>query len=457
MQISEELEELLKKAVEKFREMDEVRIVSHYDADGISAAAIVLAASLREGKKVHLSIVKQIRPELIDKLNSEGYENLLFADLGSGHLSSVNELDMENIIILDHHNVSGEMQNGAQVNPHLVGMGEDDVSGAGVAYLFARELSEDNKDLSSLAVVGAIGDIQEENWRMGGINEKILEEAEDVGGLQKGEGLRLFGRLSRPVHKALEYTTKPYIPGVSESESGAVQFLSSLDIDLKKEDGSWKKLSDFDREEKKELASAIIKKRVKNGIEGAEEIFGNVYTLSRFDGKFKDARELSTALNACGRMSEGSVGILTCLDDEKAFKEMEDIVRGYKRTLGKLINTVRGNEDMMDRRSTFNILDGKGDIPENFIGTVCSVLQSDISEGEILLGIAESENNRVKISIRVPDDMEVKVGEIITEISEEMEIEGGGHDKAGGAYVKEEEENEFLNIFEERVEEAHKE
>lgn len=454
MKIPEELEKLLKDAASQFKEMEKVRIVSHYDADGISSAAIALAAALREGKKVHHTIVKQIRPDVIERLNEGGDDNILFTDLGSGHLPSVNELEAENIIVLDHHHISGELGKGIHVNPHLAGLEEDTLSGAGVTYLFARELDKENTDLSALAVVGAIGDIQEENWRMKGINEQIMEEAEKLGVLEKDEGLRLFGRLSRPVHKALQYTTKPYIPGVSESESGAVQFLSSLDIDLKNGDGSWKKLVDLDENEKKELASAMIKKRVRNGVDEPEEVFGNTYTLSCFDGKFRDARELSTTFNACGRMEQGCVGVMACLGDEGAMTEMEGIVKGYKRTLGKLIRTVRNKDDMVKKRNGFNIMDGRGKIPENFIGTICSILQSDVSEDRVLVGLAESENDRVKISIRVPDDVEFNVGEIVDQISEEMEIDGGGHDKAGGGYVLEDDADDFLVLLEEEIQSA---
>ncbi len=451
MEIPEELKVLLEKAVNSFRNMDKVRIVSHYDADGISSAAIALAASVRQGKKVHHTVVKQIRPEVIDMLNEEGDENLLFTDLGSGHLSSINMLNADNIIVLDHHHVSGELENGFHVNPHLVGLEEDTLSGAGVTYLFARELDERNKDLSALAVVGAIGDIQEENWKMNGINKMIVKEAQEMGVLKMGEGLRLFGRLSRPVHKALQYTSRPHIPGVSESESGSVQFLSSLDIDLKNGDGSWKKLVDLDEDEKKELASAVIKKRVRNGVDGPEEIFGNTYTLSFFDGRFKDARELSTTLNACGRMEQGEVGILACIGDEEARKDMESIIKGYKRTLGKLIRTVRNNEDFVEAGDVFNLMDGRGSIPENFIGTICSILQSNLSPGKVLVGMAESEDDRAKISVRVPDDIEVSVGEIIEDISDSMDIDGGGHDKAGGGYVHSEDVDEFLSLLEEGI------
>ena len=65
--------------------------------------------------------------------------------------------------------------------------------------------------------------------------------------------------MNRPVHKALEYSTNPFIPGISGEESASIQFLSSLGIELKKE-GSWKTLADLTDEETKKLATAIKSK-----------------------------------------------------------------------------------------------------------------------------------------------------------------------------------------------------
>lgn len=441
----EKIDDLLKPALQDFKEMERLRIVSHYDADGISAASIILAASLRAGKEVHLSIVEQIRPGLIEELNEEPYENVVFTDLGSGHLSLINELEGKRIVILDHHHPEGELEGGSHVNPHLAGLEEGSLSGAGTTYLFVRGLSEGNKDLAPLAVVGAIGDLQEEKGLMRGLNKEILEEAEELSLLGKERGLRLFGRLSRPIHKSLEYTTRPYIPNVTENESGSIQFLSELEIDPKDSDGSWKKLSDLNKDEKKKLASAIIKERMNEGMEEAEEIFGNIYTLKNFDGRFKDARELSTALNACGRMSQAEIGVLACLDDPTAKEKLEDIVEGYKKTLGKLVGIVEeGREELIRKEGSVVVLDGVGEIPENFIGTVCSILHSRISQGKILLGFAESEEGMVKVSGRAPEGVEANLGELVSQVAEELGGEGGGHKKAGGAYVKKDRKNEFV-------------
>lgn len=54
--------EMIKHEFEKAKIMldkhDYVRIYAHYDADGISGAAIVSIALMRMGKKVHVSFLK---------------------------------------------------------------------------------------------------------------------------------------------------------------------------------------------------------------------------------------------------------------------------------------------------------------------------------------------------------------------------------------------------------------
>ena len=49
------------------------------------------------------------------------------------------------------------------MNPHLFDIdGSTEISGAGVVYLFCKALDGKNKDMAHIAIVGAIGDIQED-------------------------------------------------------------------------------------------------------------------------------------------------------------------------------------------------------------------------------------------------------------------------------------------------------
>ncbi len=111
------------------------------------------------------------------------------------------------------------------MNPHLAGLnGATDISGAGVAFLLAMKLGH-NEDLSSLAIVGAVGDLQDMRTNaLVGVNRGILELGVAHGFLSYEKDLKLFGRQTRPLYKLLQYSSDPYIPGLSGNEERMYRF-----------------------------------------------------------------------------------------------------------------------------------------------------------------------------------------------------------------------------------------
>ena len=73
------------------------------------------------------------------------------------------------------------------------------------------------------------------------LNNEILETAVKHRKIKVEKGLRLFGVHTKPIHKVLEYSTDPYIPGISGNESGAIQFLHQIGIEPKN-GNKWKKI-----------------------------------------------------------------------------------------------------------------------------------------------------------------------------------------------------------------------
>ena len=94
--------------------------------------------------------------------------------------------------------------------------------------MFAKSISKDCEKLAHLAIIGAIGDVQETKGELKQLNKEILQTAVKKGFLKVKKGIRLFGMQTKPLHKVLEYSTDPYIPGVTGSESGAIQFLHQI-------------------------------------------------------------------------------------------------------------------------------------------------------------------------------------------------------------------------------------
>ena len=146
---------LIKDFANEFRKIDEpIRVISHLDADGLSSAAIISKALRRRGNDFSLSIVRQLDEDVIKELSLENYNYFLFADLGSGFLSLIDRhLNDRKTFILDHHIPENFNSGAIHANPHLIGLGSDAVSGSGMAYFFAKELDESNKDLAYIAVI----------------------------------------------------------------------------------------------------------------------------------------------------------------------------------------------------------------------------------------------------------------------------------------------------------------
>ncbi|MFX0137685.1 MAG: DHH family phosphoesterase, partial [Candidatus Hodarchaeota archaeon] len=150
---------LIKNFVEEFNKIEEpIRIISHLDADGLTSSAIISKTLTRENKEFNLSIIRQLDEDTIKELSLENYNCFLFVDLGSGFLDLINKhLNDRKVFILDHHVPENVETSFVHVNPHLIGFDSDSISGAGLAYLFAKELNKNNKDLAYISIIGSAG------------------------------------------------------------------------------------------------------------------------------------------------------------------------------------------------------------------------------------------------------------------------------------------------------------
>ena len=107
----EMFDEQVKKAAEAFRQIGKnevIRVVSHLDADGISACALLLKLLNNENRKYSVSTVQQLNKEVLGQLASEPYSCFMFTDIGSGAFDEVKEiLSGRKVFILDHHSIEG--------------------------------------------------------------------------------------------------------------------------------------------------------------------------------------------------------------------------------------------------------------------------------------------------------------------------------------------------------------
>ncbi len=443
-----------------------IHVVSHLDADGLAAAGIVGTALARLDASFRIGIERWLDEKVIEGIVANKPALIVFCDFGSGDLDLLNaQLTDQRLAILDHHQpVSEAHPNFAHVNPHLFGIdGSRDLSSAGVTYFVAKQLDASNIDLASVAVVGALGDLQDkhEQRSLGGPNALIVEDAEKAGCLRAETDLMFFGRETRPIHKALACTTTPFIAGLSGEEDRSLGFLTNLGIAPKK-DEKWRALRDLSEDEKKKLFNALADYMVKRGLSGdaALSLRGNVYTLTHEEPwtPLRDAREFSVLLNATGRMDRPSLGVSICMGDRgAALEEANSVLDEYRRTLTKYLNwLMEPNMDRIQERGNVYVVRGESVIDDKIIGTISSILSTNLAKPEkpiIAYSVVPSEN-LVKVSARAIDivvNRGLNLGEILRVAAEKCSGKGGGHNIAAGAQMPAKELDAFIKIVDELV------
>jgi RecJ-like exonuclease len=452
--------EFVGKAAEKFshtKKGETIKVVSHYDCDGLAACSIIVKALRNDDRSYSISIVKGLDMKTLEELRKDDSKNIIFTDLGSGYLKLIKEtLKDKSVLILDHHNPVDADSNGnlIHVNPHLFSIdGGKEISGAGVAFLFAKALDRKNELMAHIAIIGAIGDMQENNGFLY-LNEEIMKIAERHGKLKVTKGIKLFGSQTRPLHKVLEYCTNPFIPGVTGSETGSIKFLQKLDIDPKRGAG-WRKISHLTQEEMEKIIVGII---IASGQKDVHEtIVGNIYTLPEEEEEsiLRDAREFSTLLNACGRMDKPMLGIGCCLNDKKIKQEAINHMQNYKKELISALSWYNSNKGTgkVTEEKGFVIINAGTNIPASMIGTVASIISKnpDFPDSTFVMSLARAEDNKIKVSLRISGrpGKGIDLKSIIEQITEKTGGESGGHKYAAGAVIDKDNEKGFIEAAKE--------
>lgn len=367
-------------------------------------------------------------------------------------------------INIDHHQISeGEKGMDNIINSWQFDVdGTKEVSAAGMSYIVASKMDEDNVDLSCLAVVGALGDRQDqgEGRSLTGLNGIIVKDAVESGCLKVVRDLMFYGRETKPIHEAIASTTSPFIPGLTGNRDSCLATLTSAGIRLK-EGARWKTVAELSEEEKKKLVEAIIPylASTPTATDKVKELIGDVYTLEREDehSPLRDGREFSTLLNACGRMGKGGVAVSICFGDRNfALQEGDRILAEYKYTLSNYVQNILSNENRIVEGTWSFMIIGDGLIDEKMLGAISSILSGITRfEGKALFVRTITRDGDISFSARKTKGCSpaLNLGLIMTEASK-FEGVGGGHDVAAGARVPSQRLNEFLRVMEERLREA---
>ena len=443
------------------RSKKSISITTHIDCDGLTSGSIITKALIREGVKCTLRTSKEFSKNIVKSFKTDSRDFHIVTDLGGGFAKELNETLGDNWIVLDHHQISEEEKDNQNViNAWKYGIdGGSEICAGGMAYLAAIALNEKNSDLSSIAVVSALGDRQDQGERKSftGKNFEISNTAKELGLVEIDLDLLLVGRETRPLAEALAFTSQPFIEGLTWNKETCLSLLKSSGIELK-EEGRWRVPAELNDDEEKIIIEAITNfASDKNTTEVMSELIGYTYTFPREDKRsfLRDGREYSTMLNSCGRINRSGVGMAICMGDRnKILTEGEDILTNYRKIIKEYMNVLSNERWRISESENCVMVNGEDIVPETMTGTISSLIAgSPKNTGKIIILRTRGEENTIKFSSRKSFSCksEINLSELMRVGAEKFNGIGGGHNSAAGAKITKDKLDGFLKYLEVNV------
>ena len=427
----------VKAAVKLVRKHSYVRVVSHYDADGITAAGVAVSALKRGEKEFLTTISKNLDRKMIEKLANEKNECIVLLDMGSGQLEALEKLNAD-IVILDHHKPLRDSERIVQVNPHLFGLdGMHDVSASGLAFIFATTMDDKNWSSAPIAIIGLMGDMQ----HLGGfsqINRAMIDGAVDRNLIRQVPGFKMSGKTLTDM---ISNSFIPYFKGISGRRGATQGFLEDLKIDPASSP------SDLSEPNARKLLSMLTLALLEQGCDsdGIEQLWGETMPilLPAFEGLKID--DLVDLMNACGRMDHPGIGLAACLGDQQALKEATALRSDYVRDLLDHVRKIE--EGAFEARANIQVI---RPAKSSLAGAVCGVSMAYLlDQNKPTIAITQSDGSS-KISSRGTRKLVERGLDLSGSLRSAAAAVGGiggGHAVAAGATVPTDREAEFLKIL----------
>ena len=421
----------LSKAADVVRGHRFFQVYSHYDADGVSSAAIIAKTLIRAGKEFRVTLFTTLNDNNMKTIRATKADCIIISDLGASYIDQLDEMDTP-VIVLDHHTVISEAKRIVYANPHLYGIdGMTSGCGATMSLLFAVAMDESNWDLVQVAFAGIAGDRQHING-LSGLNTYLFDE-----GSKRGFVTRTQGSLvpSGNLMTRLFLDTDPYIRGVSGSVEGVAALLDEAGIP------NDKSYSDLIEDERSRLASLIAIRLTEQGVQLSSmmEVARDRYELRDWR---MDAEHLSNLLNSCGRSGLGGAGIAAGMGDERCLKIASDTDEEAARGLvAAMVDLDKRGLTQMTNFQWFDSTDS------GYTGMLCGIAMQSIADPtKPTIGMNRS-NDPVNLSSRgMFSQLErgIDLAAAMREACASVGGEGGGHRIAAGGSVPEDMVDQFL-------------
>jgi len=416
-----------------------IRVISHYDADGISAAAIICKALYREGYDFHVTLMRNPFDKGLERVSKEENKLIIFCDMGSGQIETIEKIDAKSIII-DHHQVRKEKtsDNVFQINANMCGInGNYEACGATLTYGVAKALDSKNSDLVSLAIVGATGDKQYIGG-FSGYNKGLIEEALKNNLISEKTSMKFT---AETLSESLYYAIDPYFSGMSGNKESIEDMIKKLGI---KSD----RISDLDSEEFKKLNSFLMLNLIKKGCEKniLDTVIRPRFTSENIAFEFERFADL---LDSCGKGGNRGIGLSAAMGDKKSLDSAVELEKEFKQSI--LDELLRLESEGFEELNSFRYFYSKN---SSMGGVICGIATNFMLDNKKPLISIVRNKDEIHVSCRGNQSLVsngLDLGAAMKEVAKKLEGHGGGHAIASGATISLSKEKEFLKIVDDII------
>ncbi|MFQ6107734.1 MAG: DHH family phosphoesterase [Thermoplasmata archaeon] len=438
LQLPDDFSRKLKRAVDALSSASRVRVVSHYDGDGLCAAGILARALHRKGADFQVSTTRALDQEFLESLGGDE-EVLLMADMGSSRIQILEGMDAQ-VIVLDHHQPGNDSEKVIHINSHLHGIdGTRGACAATLSFALAIALDEANWDLAGIALAGAVADRQHPGG-LDGLNLNIAKEASEKIGM-KIEKTHTF--LGDDLAEALSLSINPYVIGLSGDIDGASSLLSGLGI------SPHLPVDELGGELRTKLISAVSLKLLEHGVT-AENVKGVVEEAYWDPIRETYANWTAAYVNSCGRLGKDGVGVAICLGDPSALDMGKELRREFLTKVLAGLDKVRKEGAFEKKHVQFFYVENP-----SFSGTIGGVAMRYLLNPDLATVVLSVLTEKTRVSGRATKELVargVNLADAFKESADVLGGSGGGHSIAAGASIPKGKEEKFLEYVDNTIE-----
>ena len=423
----EDLYNALHDATERLRAEKYVRVLAHYDGDGVSSSIILLRMLERLAIKYHLSYIKNLDNEGFRVLYEEEANVLnIIVDAGSSQIPAI--AGHTNFIVLDHHFYNKTETSGININARDYGInGTREACGATMAYMFALVMDEKNRDLFPFFMSGVMADKQDIGG-LSGINRKLFDEYNTY---QTHHTLNMEGNLL----DAITYSIDPFFTGLTGHPDAVKEFLGKIKIDPERN------VIDLTTDENKILANTLALKMLENGV-GSDAIKYLEGDVLYFDDIGFSSKELNSIIDGNARIGMQSLPVQYFLGDNSVSAEMIGNAKIFKT---KLIDYIyRAKSDLKEEKYLRYFYAPESEMAGPISGAIALYA---VKPDKPVIGFNVGTDD-IKISSRGSRQAVSKglnLSEVMKAACAAAGGSGGGHDIAAGGVIPRGKEKQFLD------------